>query len=226
MFGRKHKVIRIALFLFIFALILIAITKRKRFLQLHPLQSFLSFFRWKDDFITKVPNVVHFFHFIDLNESSGKDPLKDVLDLSFISATCILAAAFNQEPDRIIIHTNINSTFNLADKKYWSLIFRILSPKYPQKKDTNKKKDKGDDVNKKRAPLLQIRYLKQPSHVFGQPLSSRFHAADVARINILLQEGGVALDQDTFIVRKLDASFFDQGTKVSLGIHLVLYFHK
>ena len=179
MFGRKHKVIRIALFLFIFALILIAITKRKRFLQLHPLSSFLSFFRWKDDFITKVPNVVHFFHFIDLNESGDKDPQRDVLDLSFISATCILAAAFNQEPDRIIIHTNINSTFNLADKKYWSLIFRTLSPKYPQKKDTNKKKDKGDDANKKsntftfdlnpennlRPCATQARHLQLPSFV-------------------------------------------------------------
>ena len=165
-----------------------------------------------------VPNIVHFFHFVN-KEKEGHLPAeynkdsnnrsKASGDLSFISATCILAAAFNQQPDRIIVHTNESPdvAHNLANKKYWSLLLRILNQS--NKKDkTNKSNDKN---------ILEISYLKQPSHVFGQPLSSTFHAADVARLTVLINQGGVGLDLDTFIVRKLDQAFFTEDTKVTLG---------
>ena len=164
-----------------------------------------------------VPNIVHFFHFVN-KEEEGHLPAeykKDLNsnetsgDLSFISATCILAAAFNQEPDRIIVHTNESPdvAHNLASKKYWSLVLRILNQ--------SNKKNRIRKLNDKK--LLEISYLKQPTHVFGQPLSSTFHAADVARLNVLINQGGVGLDLDTFIVRKLDQSFFNEDTKVTLG---------
>ena len=165
-----------------------------------------------------IPNTVHFFHFVDQqkfpHEGKIEDSRKDVDDLNFVSATCILAAAFNQQPDRIIIHTNANLTLNLANKKYWSLIFRILNPK-------QRKPKVGEKSIKPLIKLfnttLSVVHLKQPTHVFGQPLSSAFHAADVARLNVLLTQGGIALDQDTFIVRKLDPTFFHEKSKVTLG---------
>ena len=174
-----------------------------------PLFSFLPF-QTNPYLVTTVPNTVHFFHFIDKQQPDRRGDIKDVQDLSFISATCILAAAFNQEPERILIHTNNNVTFNLANKKYWSLVFRVLGPKIQKKKNVKTK------ITPK--TILKVVHLKEPTHVFGQPLSSVFHAADVARINVLIREGGIALDQDTFIVRKLDPSFFHQGMKVTLGM--------
>ena len=166
-----------------------------------------------------VPNIVHFFHFVNKEKEGGHLPAeynkdsnnssKASGDLNFISATCILAAAFNQQPDRIIVHTNESPdvAHNLANKKYWSLLLRILNQ--------SNKKDKINKSNDKN--LLEISYPKQPSHVFGQPLSSTFHAADVARLSVLINQGGVGLDLDTFIVRKLDQAFFTEDTKVTLG---------
>ena len=166
-----------------------------------------------------IPNIVHFFHFIDHHKSFANhkpDRNNDLDDLSFVSATCILAAAFNQQPEKIVIHTNANLTLNLANRKYWSLVFRILNPKQIKRNDVEAIK-KVKKPSKQLNTTLEVAYLKQPTHVFGQPLSSAFHATDVARLNLLLSEGGIALDQDTFIIQKLDPSFFHQKTKVTLG---------
>ena len=214
---RKRK-IRLGLFVIIFVIVILVVLR-------YPLliQKLIAPFQWKHNPITTVPNTVHFFHFIDkgAHTDNRKNEIKENQDLNFISATCILAAAFNQEPERLIIHTNANITYNLANKKYWSLIFRVLGPKRksPKKKVATKKVATKTKVN----PVLSVVHLKQPTHVFGQPLSSTFHAADVARLNLLIREGGIALDQDTFIVRKLDPTFFNQGTKVTLGILIFCY---
>ena len=160
-----------------------------------------------------IPNIVHFFHFVDQQKLSNEDNKDSIDDLSFVSATCILAAAFNQQPKSIIIHTNTNLTLNLANRKYWSLVFRILNPKQIKQKGSKTVKRLIKPFN----TTLKVVHLKQPTHVFGQPLSSAFHAADVARLNVLLNEGGIALDQDTFIVKKLNPSFFQEEKKVTLG---------
>ena len=44
-----------------------------------------------------VPNVVHFVLLKEANET----------DIDFIGATCILAAFLNQEPEKIVLHTNV-----------------------------------------------------------------------------------------------------------------------
>ena len=165
-----------------------------------------------------IPNIVHFFHFIDHQKSftNKENPNNGLDDLSFVSATCILAAAFNQQPEKIVIHTNANLTLNLADKKYWSLLFRILNQKQIKQNDAETPKQVIKPLQQLNT-TLEVSYLKQPTHAFGQPLSSAFHAADVARLNLLLSEGGIALDQDTFIIRKLEPSFFRQKRKVTLG---------
>lgn len=56
---------------------------------------------------------------------------------------------------------------------------------------------------------LTFRDVKKPTHVFGQPISSVFHAVDIIRIKVLLEQGGIALDQDTFLIKNL-TEFFDQ----------------
>ena len=191
------------------------------------LAQILSFLKNDHALITTVPNIVHFFHFVDKKQESYVHNVSsgDVKDLSFVSATCILAAAFNQEPDKIVIHTNQNVTLNLSDKKYWSLIFRVLRPANSPHETTpttpsahNKNGIGAKKEVKRKKTKLKVKHLKQPTHVFGQPLSSTFHAADVARVLVLIREGGIALDQDTFIVRQLDPSFFNQGNKVTLGM--------
>ena len=214
----RRRNIRLGIFVTTFVIIILVVWQKPLLIQ-----KLITLFQYNYNPITTVPNTVHFFHFVDKeNPTDNKNyNAKEVQDLNFISATCILAAAFNQEPDRLIIHTNTNITFNLANKKYWSLIFRVLGPKrnnHQKKKDERKLK-----IKTKPKTILNVAYLKQPTHVFGQPLSSTFHAADVARLNLLIREGGIALDQDTFIVRKLDPSFFNQGTKVTLGKILFCY---
>ena len=50
---------------------------------------------------------------------------------------------------------------------------------------------------------LLVRHLSRPSHVYGQRLSSVWHAGDIARINLLQQFGGITLDRDQLILKPL-----------------------
>lgn len=51
---------------------------------------------------------------------------------------------------------------------------------------------------------LELKHFSRPTHAFGQPLSSIYHASDVARIQILIENGGIYLDTDMMVVRSLD----------------------
>ena len=91
--------------------------------------------------------------------------------IDFIGATCILAAFINQSPEKILIHTNaINIT-----GKYWTILTSVIGGK------------------------IQTNSIKKPTHVFGAPLSSLYHAADIVRIKTLIEYGGIFLDLDTFL---------------------------
>jgi len=105
--------------------------------------------------------------------------------LSFVAATCILSAYLNHGPEFIVLHTNTN----LTQSKYLQIVESVVGTKF------------------------QVRYdpKARPSHVYGQRLSSTYHATDVARILVLSREGGVALDLDTFVVKPL-RSFYYSGT--------------
>ncbi len=127
-----------------------------------------------------VPNIVHFFLLGDSNKVDGQDG-----EISFIGATCILAAHFNQKPEEIRIHTN----YPRLAGKYWTILKAVI----------------GDSV-------LKIEPRARPTHVYGNLLSSTFHATDVARIQTLSKTGGIALDLDTFIVKSLDEFFHDEVT--------------
>ena len=116
-----------------------------------------------------VPNVVHFVLLKEANET----------DIDFIGATCILAAFLNQEPEKIILHTNV-----ILKGKYFGLVQDLLENS------------------------LEVRKVKRPTHVFGYPLSSDYHASDLIRIKTLIAEGGIFLDLDTFLVQNV-SRFFD-----------------
>lgn len=51
---------------------------------------------------------------------------------------------------------------------------------------------------------LVLSYRPRPTHVFGQPLSSVYHASDVARIQVLMECGGIYIDADTLVLRSLN----------------------
>ena len=80
-----------------------------------------------------VPNVVHFVLLKEANET----------DIDFIGATCILAAFLNQEPEKIVLHTNV-----ILKGKYFGLVHDLLET------------------------TLEVRKVQRPTHVFGYPLSS------------------------------------------------------
>lgn len=95
--------------------------------------------------------------------------------ISFISFICILSSHYNHRPDIIFIHTNIQ-----LRGRYFKTLSRIIGPK------------------------LKLVRTSKPSHVFGQKLSSVQHSADVARIRIMMQYGGIVLDNDVFVVKSLN----------------------
>ena len=97
-----------------------------------------------------VPNIIHFALLKDDNTTEA--------EVDFVSATCILAAFFNQNPNEIYLHTNVQNITG----KYWNIIKPIISS------------------------VLKVKTIERPTHVFGSPLSSIFHSADVARIKLSL----------------------------------------
>lgn len=104
------------------------------------------------------------------------------LPLGFVSATCILAVHLNHRPQSgVVIHTNKN----LTSGRYLDIVKSVL----------------GTSLE------IRVDPKSRPSHVYGQRLSSTFHATDVARISTLIKEGGVALDLDTFVIKPLRGFF-------------------
>jgi hypothetical protein len=54
---------------------------------------------------------------------------------------------------------------------------------------------------------IEVKYLEAPTEIFGQQLSEDFrlyHGSDIARIRVLMQYGGIYLDNDCFVIHSLD----------------------
>lgn len=98
---------------------------------------------------------------------------------SFVSFICIASALINHQPEKVIFHTNVNQT-QLDQDRY----VRILRRNFPQ--------------------AIEFRPTARPTHVFGVRLGSAFHATDVYRLHVAAKEGGIFLDQDTFVVQSLN----------------------
>lgn len=102
-------------------------------------------------------------------------------NMTFIEAVCILAALKNQRPDKLVIHADhVEQT-----GKYWEVV-----REHPLSQG-----------------VLEVRFRPQPSSIFGKELSRQwrpYHAGDVARLEVLMEEGGIFLDGDSYIVKSLD----------------------
>ncbi|XP_054284073.1 uncharacterized protein LOC129000983 [Macrosteles quadrilineatus] len=51
---------------------------------------------------------------------------------------------------------------------------------------------------------VKVSFIRRPTHVYGQPLSSVYHSSDIARIQVLMENGGVYLDTDMVLLKPLD----------------------
>lgn len=101
----------------------------------------------------------------------------DKTSIDFVFYLSLLSALKIQKPERISIHCNCDH----LNGEYWDKIKQI---------DSNK--------------TITLNIIPKPTHVFGQLLSSVYHASDVTRILILKSHGGIYLDSDVIIINNLD----------------------
>ena len=104
-------------------------------------------------------------------------------ELNFVDYVVLKAAMRNHKPDMFYYHTDIvNFKF---EGKYWDWV-------------------------KKEEQLwsrIRVKYLEAPTEIFGQKLSEGwrfYHGGDIGRIRVLMQYGGIYLDNDAFVIRSLD----------------------
>ncbi|XP_055950130.1 uncharacterized protein LOC129984296 [Argiope bruennichi] len=98
----------------------------------------------------------------------------DEPDLNFIQVISIRAVYLNSPPERILIHCNCYSLRG----KYWNMVKNIS--------------------------ILEISYMRKPTHIFEKLLSSVYHSSDIARLEILMKYGGIFLDTDTYVIKSLE----------------------
>lgn len=98
--------------------------------------------------------------------------------VDFIMYVSIKSVLMNHRPDRIVIHCDCNDLRG----KFWDLLA----------------------AENKISNVISVSHLDRPKTVFGQQLSSVYHASDIARLAVLLEYGGIFLDNDVYIVKSLD----------------------
>jgi len=129
-----------------------------------------------DDDLLEIPEVVKI-----LENKSFKVPNI----VHFVSFSCheykisayltMLSALKHQSPDLILLHTDCEPT-----GWYWEL-FKTAA-----------------------GNMLKIVRKTPPKSIFGNPIKVVEHQADIARLHILLQIGGIYLDSDTLVMKSLD----------------------
>ncbi|GAB6027693.1 hypothetical protein CHUAL_001933 [Chamberlinius hualienensis] len=100
--------------------------------------------------------------------------------LDFVEFICIKSALVNHRPDRLIIHCDQCDEYSQMEGKYWQMLTE--NNVYP----------------------ISVVHHPEPTHIFGKPLSSVYHASDIARIQILMKFGGIFLDGDIYVVQSLN----------------------
>lgn len=124
--------------------------------------------------------------------------------LEFIPFLSILSALKIQQPKKLYIHTDAEKFSGY----YWTVLQSLSFAN----------------------TSLVVLHRPRPTHVFGQPLSSVYHATDVARIQILMECGGIYIDTDTLVLRSLDRfRHFEMALGWPLGGYIgtqVLLAHK
>jgi hypothetical protein len=100
-------------------------------------------------------------------------------NFSFVDAVCVLSAFKNHRPDKIMFHTDLDMFVG----PYWEKIRNTPGIVY------------------------EIRKIPLPERIFGQKFSEGWHvwhAGDVTRIRILMEHGGIFLDNDIYVVQNLN----------------------
>jgi hypothetical protein len=98
---------------------------------------------------------------------------------TFVDAVCVLSAFKNHRPDKILFHTDVDT---------------FVGPYWEKVKNTT-------------GIVYEFREVTVPDTIFGQKFSKSFHvwhASDVTRIRILIEYGGIFLDNDVYVVQNLD----------------------
>ncbi|CAF0761589.1 unnamed protein product [Didymodactylos carnosus] len=99
----------------------------------------------------------------------------------FVDVVCLRAAYRAQKPDKFVIHTNEKE----FEGKYW-----LKLQTWP-------------DLFRR----IEIKYRAPPTKIFGQSLSKDWqlhHGSDIERVRILIEYGGIWMDNDVYIVQNLD----------------------
>ncbi|EJU03627.1 hypothetical protein DACRYDRAFT_21152, partial [Dacryopinax primogenitus] len=66
-------------------------------------------------------------------------------------------------------------------------------------------------------PYVTLSPVEPPEEVYGRPVRLYAHKADVVRMQVMLQLGGVYLDQDAFVLRSFErAGIFTQSTVLAM----------
>ena len=98
---------------------------------------------------------------------------------TFVDAVCVLSAFKNHRPDKILFHTDVDT---------------FVGPYWEKVKNTP-------------GIVYEFREVTVPDTIFGQTFSKAFHdwhTSDVTRIRILMEYGGIFLDNDVYVVQNLD----------------------
>ncbi|XP_014253272.1 lactosylceramide 4-alpha-galactosyltransferase-like [Cimex lectularius] len=111
--------------------------------------------------------------------------------LDFITFLSITSVIKNHAPELILIHTN--ATTAVCAGRYWKLVQNLAVYFHVEIRPT---------------------FYDVPTHVYGQRLSSVYHASDVARLDILYKFGGIYLDTDSVVLKPLN-EFFDYETTLA-----------
>uniref|UniRef100_A0A146M4C3 Alpha-1,4-N-acetylglucosaminyltransferase n=1 Tax=Lygus hesperus TaxID=30085 RepID=A0A146M4C3_LYGHE len=103
-------------------------------------------------------------------------------EFSFVDAVCLLAALKNQKPEKIYLHTDLPNFYG----RHWKVI--LSTPGI--------------------SGVIELKYMRVPDQIYGQTLNNlgwrKYHASDIARLQILMKYGGIYLDNDSYIVQSLD----------------------
>ena len=100
-------------------------------------------------------------------------------NLTFVDAVCVLSAFKNHRPDKILFHIDFDNFVG----PYW------------------------DKVKNTPGIVYEFRKVILPDTIFGQNFSKEYHlwhASDVTRIRILMEYGGIFLDNDIYVVQNLN----------------------
>ena len=99
--------------------------------------------------------------------------------ISYVHSVCILAAFKNQKPERIYFHTDVKE---------------FVGPHWIKIRDTL-------------GSVLHFANVTLPYEIKGHKFTFPYHvyhASDVTRIRILMEYGGIFVDNDSYIVKSLD----------------------